>query len=104
MKVLSVILVLVTMASNTESCQLELVEDAASLVTVGYDRQRSTAVYVDTLSVEMKKKKKFQSLLEPSCNSRRDVTLAIEMKKEGQDEWQELTGDIKITARNYDDF
>jgi len=105
MKVLSVVLVLVTMASNTvESCQLELVEDAASLVTVGYDRQRSTAVYVDTLSVEMKKKKKFQSLLAPSCNSRRDVTLAIEIKKEGRDEWQELAGDIKITARNYDDF
>merc|ERR1719315_549035 len=100
--ILVMLLVMVSMVSNTvKSCQPELVSDAASLVTVGYDRQRSTAVYVDTLSVEMKKKKKFQSLLAPSCNSRRDVTLAIEMKKEGQDEWQELAGDIKITARNY---
>jgi len=105
MKVLGVVLVMLSMASNTvESCQLELVQNAASLITVGYDRHRSTAVYVDTLNVEMKKKKKFQSLLAASCNSRRDVTLTIEIRKEGQDEWQELARDIKITAKKYDDY
>jgi len=93
------------MATNlVESCQPELAENADSLVTVGYDRQRNTAVYVDTLSVEMKKKKKFQSLLAPGCNSRRDVTLAIQIRREGSEEWEDLATDIKITARNYDDY
>jgi len=97
--------VLVAMASNrVEACQPELVEDPASLVEVGYDRQRTTAVYVDTLSVGMKNKKKFNALLTSSCNGRRDATVAIEMRKEGTEEWKEMASEIKITARNYDDL
>lgn len=94
-----------TLASNrVEACQPELVEDPGSLVEVGYDRQRTTAVYVDTLSVAMKNKKKFNALLTSSCNGRRDATVAIEMRKEGSEEWEEMASEIKITARNYDDL
>jgi len=102
---LTLVLVTTAMASNmVEGCQPELVEDASSLVTVGYDRQGTTAVYVDTLSVEMKKKKKFKQLLAPGCSGRREVTVAIEMRKEGEEEWKEIKSDIKITARDYDDM
>jgi len=100
------LLVLVTLLSNymVESCQPELVSDAASLVSVGYDRHRNTAVYVDTLSVKMKEKKKFSALLMSSCNGRRDATLKIEIRESGSEEWKEEVKDIRITAKHNDDI
>eukprot|EP00092_Neocalanus_flemingeri_P083526 GFUD01104849.1.p1 GENE.GFUD01104849.1~~GFUD01104849.1.p1 ORF type:complete len:807 (+),score=257.43 GFUD01104849.1:61-2481(+) len=88
---------------QAQGCQPELKEDAASLLTVGYDKQGSTAVYVDTLSVEMKgRKQKFSDLLKPGCNGRKSATLAIEVRKEGTEEWEEKAKDIRITRKNYD--
>ena len=54
---LALVLVTMVMFYQAEGCQPDLVEDAHNLVTVGYDRQRTTAMYVDTLSVDMKKKR-----------------------------------------------
>jgi len=106
MFLLRMILVLATlvMLCNGEGCQPELVEDPESLVTVGYDRQRKTAMYIDTLSVEMKNKKKFDILLTDSCNGRRDASVTIEMRKEGSADWEEKTRDIRITAKHNDDI
>lgn len=101
---LALVLVTMVMFYQAEGCQPELVEDAASLVTVGYDRQRNTAMYVDTLSVDMKKKKKFATLLTSDCNGRRDATVAIEIRKVDSEEWEEKARDIKITAKHYDDI
>merc|ERR1711915_364083 len=73
------------------------------LITVGYDRLGSTALYVDTLSLEMKNKKKFTSLLTPECNKRRDASIAVELREEGGD-WAEHAKEIRITSRQYDDI
>jgi len=101
MLLLQTILILLSFY-QAQGCQPELSEDAASLVTVGYDRQRTTAVYVNTLSVEMKNRKKFSNLLKSGCNKRRDATVTIEMRKEATEEWEEKARDIRITAKYYD--
>jgi len=103
MRSLRILLVLLAIyQAQGQGCQPELKEDAASLVTVGYDRQRSAAVYVNTLSVEMKDRKKFSNLLTSDCNGRSVAMVAIEIRKEGTEEWIEKARDIRLTAKGHD--
>merc|ERR1711936_206590 len=83
-------------------CQPELKDDAASLVTVQYDRQGEAAIYVDRLNVEMKDKKKFSHLLKPGCNGRRDVNMEIRTRPVGTKGWLSKGWEIRITAKSFD--
>jgi len=100
------ILLLVLSFYKVESCQPELVEDAADLVSVGYDRLRTTALYVDTIEVKMRnKRQKFSNLLTPNCNSRRDVKqVKLAIRKHGSQDWDELEKEIKISSKHNDDL
>ena len=89
---------------KVESCQPELVEDAADLVSVGYDRLSTTSIYVDTISVDMKNKQKFSKLLTGSCNRRKDVALKLAIRKQGSQDWDEMKRDISITLKHNDGF
>jgi len=83
-------------------CQPELKDDAASLVTVQYDRQGEAAIYVDRINVEMKDKKKFSHLLKPGCNGRRDVNMEIRTRPVGTKGWLSKGWEIRITAKSFD--
>ena len=87
---------------GVQSCQPELVDNVTSYISVGYDRQATKEIYVDTLSVLMMGKLKFRSLVEPGCNGRRDVNVTIEIRKSGSEEWEEKVENIKITSKQND--
>jgi len=103
----AVILGMIIGYHKVESCQPELVEDAAELITIGYDRPGrtgKTALYVDTISVEMKDKKKFRDLLTSSCNRRGVASVKIDIRKHGSQEWENIAKDIRITSKHFDDI
>ena len=104
MLLICTVMVLIVSILRVESCQPELVEDAADLVTVGYDRLRTTAIYVDTISVEMKNNQKFKKLLTGSCNGRRDAAVKISIRKLGSQDWDEMERYIRITSKHNDGF
>ena len=94
MLLISIVMVLVSIL-RVESCQPELVEGAADLVSVGYDRLRTTALFVDSIEVKMKnKRQKFSNLLTPSCNSRRHAMVKLAIRKHGSEDWDEMEKDI----------
>ena len=100
----TIVMVLVFTILRVESCQPELVEDAADVVSVGYDRLRTTAIYVDTIRVEMKNKQKFSNLLTGSCNSRRDAAVKLAIRKHGSQDWDYVEKEVRISSKHNDGF
>ena len=95
------LLTLLTINRRSLACQPELVEDAESLISVDYERKENSALYVDTIQIQMKNgQQRFRNILAGNCNKRGDVTLASRIREAGSDKWIEKEKDSKINVKS----